>query len=149
MSVKIHKIFYLFLTGLLFFIFFTNRFPVVFADEINDSGRPGNFSASESALLATDVVKVSDDNHRENHHHASNEEINPDGHHGHHHHAPGHVCPVCGGDHDESYHQKELERTKYETLEVKFEILKKKAISMAGLALVLLGLAWLNKRRGK
>ncbi|MEW6712052.1 MAG: hypothetical protein AB1403_19670, partial [Candidatus Riflebacteria bacterium] len=84
--------------------------------------------------------KASDD-HNHDHdssHHAPHEETHEGSHRHHHHH-----------DHDDSHHQKELERTKYETLEVKYDVLKKKAMSMVGLAFVFCGLAWLNKRRGK
>ncbi len=66
--------------------------------------------------------------------------------HGHQHH--GHVCTVCGGAHDESVHQKELERTKFETIDVKYSILKNRALGTVVIAIILALLAIIFKVKG-
>lgn len=76
--------------------------------------------------------------------------------HDHHHHssessasaAPKvHKCSVCGGDHSDSSHNKELERAKYETLDFKFVMLKNRAAVMFGLALLLIGVSFRRRKK--
>lgn len=95
-----------------------------------------------------------DDNHQHNnnlsHATGSSSSVQPQsGTHEHVHHH-GHTCPVCGGDHDEGHHQKELERVKYETIAVKFTVLKQRAIAMAAIAglLILISIFRFKKSKG-
>jgi hypothetical protein len=88
----------------------------------------------------------------EQHHHTHDEIFDHVNHHHHHHqqghhHNHGHVCPVCGHDHDESHHTKELEVTKYETLKVKADILKKRTLAMFLLASFLGVISFFRKQR--
>ncbi len=82
--------------------------------------------------------------HADHEHHANHGHV-----HHHHGHAQGHVCTVCGGAHDESVHQKELERTRFETIEVKYSILKNRALATVGIAVFLALLAIIFKAKGK
>lgn len=90
--------------------------------------------------------------HNNNHSHAadSSSSAQPQsGTHEHVHHH-GHTCPVCGGDHDEGHHQKELERVKFETITVKYRVLKQRAIAMSAIAglLILISIFRFKKSKG-
>ena len=67
--------------------------------------------------------------------------------HHHHQHGHGHVCPVCGGNHDESYHQKELDRTQYETLDVKLKLMKQRTLVLLLVSMALILFAYFRKKR--
>lgn len=60
------------------------------------------------------------------------------------------TCPHCGGGHDASHHAKELERNKYETIGVKYSLLKKRTVGtgiLAGL-LILVSIIRFKKTKG-
>lgn len=99
-------------------------------------------NSGESASQIHDHEHHAD--HADHEHHANHGHV-----HHHHGHAQGHVCTVCGGAHDESVHQKELERTRFETIEVKYSILKNRALATVGIAVFLALLAIIFKAKGK
>lgn len=57
--------------------------------------------------------------------------------------------PPYAHDDDEEEDAKELEATKYETLNVKFEMLKKRSAMMFAVAIFLLAMSMIYKRRGR
>jgi hypothetical protein len=85
-----------------------------------------------------DETKEHDHHHHEHakHHHG----------HTHSHKKSGH-CPVCGGHHDESEHDKELEWVRYETLDGKTEVLNKRAVTMFVIAIIFGGVSLVKGKK--
>ncbi len=93
-----------------------------------------NHPAHDSTRHASDTAH---EHHVDHEHH---------GHHEHKHSGPA-KCPVCGHDHDESEHNKELVMIKYETLDGKEESLYQRAAAMLALAVILGGINFFFKTK--